>query len=96
MVSASTTRHRFADETHAIRRQQRPIGLRRGTAVGARKADAAGDRRNIRQIGGGEDRNHTGHRARRRRIDAGDRGVRMMRAHQHRMQHAGWMRVSAL
>ena len=89
-------RHRLADEAHAIRREQRTIGLRRRTAVRPRKADAAGDRRHIRQVRGGEYRHHARHRARRTDIDAADRRMRMMRADQHRVQHARRVRIGAV
>ncbi len=89
-------RHRLADEAHALRSQQRAIGLRRRATVRARKADAAGDRRHIGQVGGGEYREHARHGARRIDIDAADRGVRMVRADQHRVQHAGGLRIGAV
>ena len=59
-------RDRFADETDPVRCQQRAVGLRRRAAVGAGKADAAGDRFDIGQIGGGIDRDDARHGAARR------------------------------
>ena len=71
------------------RRQQRPVGLRRGAAVGAREADAAGDGRNIGQVGGGIDGDHTGQPASGGGVDMFDTGMGVGRAQKDRHRHAG-------
>ena len=48
------------------------------------------------QVSGGEHRDHTRHGARGRGVDAADRRMRMMRADQHGVQHAGRMRIGAV
>ena len=89
-------RDRFSNKTNAIGCKQRPIGLWCRTAIGTREVDAAWDRRHVRQVSGSEHGYDAGHGARCCRIDAGDRGMGMVRVCQHRMQHAGWTRVRAV
>ena len=81
-------RHGLTHEADPVAGQQLAVGLRRGATIGTRKADAAGDRLHVGQVGVGEHGDHTGHRARRGGVDRVDRRMRVRRAHQHGLQHA--------
>ena len=90
-VSAIDRGDRLADMPDLVRRQ-RVVDRgqhRRAVAIvhhlaRRQRADAA-----LRQIGRGVDREHAGHRARRRGVDAADDAVRDMAAHHHRISLAG-------
>jgi hypothetical protein len=76
--------YRFADKSDSIASQQGAVGLRRGSAVGAGKADAAGNRGDIRQVSGGVNGDDAGDGSRGGWVDCSNVGVGVGRTEESR------------
>ncbi len=80
---------RFANEPNPVAHQQRPVSFRRRSTIGPRKPETARNRFDIGQVVSGVDRDNPRHATRGSDVDAGNPGMRMMRAEQNGMQHVG-------